>query len=105
LSSAVELCEWLVDQGTLVRAHDPAVKTLPQDLAERITLVDSARAAVDGASALVVSTPWPDYRQVAAAGVAARMANRLVLDANRFFGATLGADPSMRHLSVGKASA
>jgi hypothetical protein len=30
--------EWLVDQGTLVRAHDPAVKTLPPDLAERITL-------------------------------------------------------------------
>ena len=87
-----------------MRAHDPAVKTLPRDLAARITLVDSALAAVDGASALVVSTPWPDYRQVAPADVAARMINGLVLDANRFLGATLGADASMRYVSVGKGS-
>jgi UDPglucose 6-dehydrogenase len=103
-SSSVELCEWLVDRGARVRAHDPAVKTLPPDLAARITLVDSALAAVDGASALVVSTPWPDYRKVAPADVAARMTNRLTLDANRFLGATLGADPSMRYVSVGKGS-
>src|SRR5450759_2140238 len=38
-SSAVELCEWLHAQGATVRAHDPAVKTLPPDLAARITLV------------------------------------------------------------------
>jgi UDPglucose 6-dehydrogenase len=104
-SSSVELCEWLADRDARVRAHDPAVKMLPPNLAARITLVNSPLAAVDGASALVVSTPWPDYRQVTPADVVARMSNRLVLDANRFLGATLGADPSMRYVSVGRASA
>jgi UDPglucose 6-dehydrogenase len=102
-SSAVELCEWLGRQGAIVRAHDPAVKVLAPDLAAWMTLADSPLGAVEGASALVVSTAWPEYRHVAAAEVAARMSDGLVLDAGRFLDATLGADASLRYLSVGKA--
>jgi len=103
-SSSVELCEWLLDRGATVRAHDPAVKTLPAGLASGVVLVDSALSAVQGASALVVATPWPEYRNVAAGEVAARMTRRLVLDANRFTGGTLGKDASIEYLSVGKGS-
>ena len=104
-SSSIELCHWLVDRGATVRAHDPAVKTLPLDLVGRIALADSALSAIHGASALVVSTPWPEYRQVAAAEVAARMARHLVLDANRFTGETLGSEAGIEYVSVGKFSA
>ncbi len=61
-SSAVELCRWLHAQGARVRAHDPAVRALPAGLAAHVELTDSAAAAADGASALVVATPWPEYR-------------------------------------------
>jgi UDPglucose 6-dehydrogenase len=101
-SSAIELCQWLVDQGATVRAHDPAVRSLPADLVDRFVLAESALSAVQGASALVVATPWPEYREVAVGDVAARMARRLVLDANRFTGATLGAHGDIEYLSVGK---
>lgn len=104
-SSAIELCHWLVDRGATVRAHDPVVKTLPLDLVGRIALADSALSAIHGASALVVSTPWPEYRQIAAGEVAAHMTRRLVLDSNRFTGATLGAHNDIEYLSVGKAGA
>jgi UDPglucose 6-dehydrogenase len=103
-SSAVELCQWLASQGADVRAHDPAVKSLPAELAAQVHLADSALSAVEGASALIVATPWPEYREVVAGDVAARMAGRLVLDANRFLGKTLGACASIEYLSVGKAS-
>jgi UDPglucose 6-dehydrogenase len=101
-SSAVELCRWLVDRGATVRAHDPAVKTLPPDLHGRIELAGDAAAALDRASALVVSTPWPEFRAVAAGELAARMKRRLVLDASCFTGGTLGREAGIEYVSVGR---
>ena len=104
-SSAVELCRWLHDQGATVRAHDPAVTQLPPDIASYVRLAGSPLDAAAGASALVVATPWPEYRQVVAEDVTARMTRALVLDANRFLGNTLAQNPAVEYLSVGKASA
>jgi UDPglucose 6-dehydrogenase len=106
-SSAIELCYWLADRGARVHAHDPVVEksSLPEDLAERITLVHTSLAAVDGAAALVVCTPWPEYRNVPAADVVPRMARPLVLDAARFTAGTLGADKAITYVSVGRTSA
>jgi len=104
-SSAVELGQWLHAQGAVVRAHDPAVKQLPPDVASCIQLADSALGAAVGASALVVATPWPEYRQVASGDVVAKMTRPLVLDANRFLGETLGRTSDIEYLSVGKPSA
>ncbi len=101
-SSAVELCRWLHAHGAVVRAHDPAVTQLPPDLAAWMRLTDAAAAASEGASALVVATPWPDYRLVSAADVVSRMTRRLVLDANRFLAETIGRTPGVEYLSVGK---
>jgi hypothetical protein len=78
---------------------------LPPELAAQITLTESALDAVTAASALVVCTPWPGYRQVSAVDVSSRMTKRLVLDANRFLGGTIGADPSFIYASVGRARA
>jgi UDPglucose 6-dehydrogenase len=102
-SSSIELCHWLALNGALVRAHDPAVRSLPADLSQGMTLVETALSAVEGASALVVATPWPEYRQVIAADVAARMSRMLVLDANRFLGETVGRLAGAEYVSVGKA--
>ncbi|MGI8728803.1 MAG: nucleotide sugar dehydrogenase [Solirubrobacteraceae bacterium] len=96
-SSAIALCEWLVEQGVHVRAHDPAVKELPQNLAARVELCGDAETAAAGADALVVCTPWPEYRSVAAA-------TSIVIDAAGFLKATLGANPAVRYVQVGSSS-
>lgn len=101
-SSAVELCRWLHDCGAVVRAHDPAVKTLPSDVARFIDLTADPIAAVAGASALVVATEWPDYRRVPPEQIAARMTRGLVIDASRFLGETVGRRPEIEYLSVGR---
>ena len=55
--------------------------------------------------ALVVAPPWPEFRGIEASQAARRMAGTLVLDANRFLVATLGAQVGLRYLSVGRAAA
>lgn len=100
-SASVELCQWVHGQGGTLVAHDPAVSALPADLRETLTLTRDPLEAVTGADALVVSTPWPDYRAIGAADVAARMRGSIVLDANRFLAATLGAERALRYVTVG----
>jgi UDPglucose 6-dehydrogenase len=102
-SSAIELCRQLSGRGAIIAAHDPAVRELPHDLSPLVRMADTAASAVKGASALVVATPWPEYRAVPASDVIREMARPLVLDANRFLTATLGADSAIEYCSVGRA--
>jgi UDPglucose 6-dehydrogenase len=99
-SAAVELCEQLAGLGATVRAFDPAIRALPAELAGRIALQPSAAAALAGASALVVATEWPEFREVALASALPAMKRRLVLDPNRFLAAAL-AGLDAEYLAVG----
>jgi UDPglucose 6-dehydrogenase len=101
-SAAVEFCEQLAGLGATVQAFDPAVAALPAGLAARITLAPSAAAALAGASALVVTTEWPQFREVALAAALPTMKRRLVLDPNRFLAAAL-AGLEAEHVAVGVA--
>jgi UDPglucose 6-dehydrogenase len=101
-SSAVELCRWLLEQGASVRAHDPAVKHAPPELSGRLTLADDPLATVAGASALVVATPWPEFKLVSPVDAVGRMTRRLVLDANGFLGQTFGTHAGIEFVSVGR---
>jgi UDPglucose 6-dehydrogenase len=103
-SSSVELCEWLSMQGARVQAHDPAIKTMPSELHDKISLCASASDALRDADALVVATEWPDYRGIDVDSVLSSMKNAIVLDAGRFLSATLGADDRIEYVTVGKPS-
>jgi UDPglucose 6-dehydrogenase len=101
-SSALELCRWLREQEAEVSAHDPAVAALPDsDLAAGIEMADSALAAATGADALVVSTAWPEYRELAAAEILGAMRGSLVVDAAGHLAGTVGADPAAAYVRVG----
>jgi UDPglucose 6-dehydrogenase len=100
-SSAVELCAWLLEQGANVRAHDPAVRKLPQELA-RVELCASPLDAAQAADALVVATEWQEYRGVDMRAVAAAMRTPLVLDANRFLAENVEALAQIKYVTVGK---
>lgn len=68
-------------KGRTVRVHDPLV---PSD--EAGIPVQAARdpmAACDGADAVAVMTPWPEYREIEADDLAARMRGRTVIDPYR----------------------
>jgi len=80
-SLAVELCNWMIDQGVTVRVQDPMVEDLPQHWAGVVTRCNDPVSAVQGADALIVATEWPVYKTAAAQLAGMPL---VVLDANRF---------------------
>ena len=101
-SSSVELCLWLAGRGAQVLAHDPAVKALPGDLNGKFKLCSTPAETLQGASALVVTTAGEEYRTVTAETLGSSMRDPIVIDPNRFLAATLGGDPHVRYVTVGR---
>jgi UDPglucose 6-dehydrogenase len=101
-SSAVELCQWLIEQGAQVQAHDPVVKQLPEQVA-RVRLCASPLEAAQHVEALVIATEWPEYRAISMPEALTAMHKPLVLDANRFLSAALESLPNVVYATVGKA--
>jgi UDPglucose 6-dehydrogenase len=102
-SSAVELCRWLVSAGAQVRAHDPAISTLPAEL-EQVELCSSPLQATAGADVLVVCTAWSEYLHVDVEEILSSLALAQVIDPAGVLRADLAADPRVRYLSVGASS-
>jgi UDPglucose 6-dehydrogenase len=102
-SSAIELCRWLDSAGAEVRAYDPAVRALPGSLADHVQLCPTALLAAKDADALVVSTPWPELREISPDALRAVMRGVLVLDAAGFLADSLGAESGFQYVRVGTA--
>jgi UDPglucose 6-dehydrogenase len=98
-SVAIELCRDLLAWGAEVRAHDPVVSVVPDDLAA-VRLCASAEAAVAGADSLVLATAWPDYKQLPAEDLVAAMREKFVIDPDRFLN-SWGALPNVRYVTIG----
>lgn len=101
-SDSVALCEWLTAQGASVRVHDPAVKSLPEELSKKLELCATPIGALENAVALVLATPWPEYKDFAGDSIVQAMQKPLVVDPNRFLEQTLGIDPRIHYVAVGK---
>lgn len=100
-SASVELCRDLAAAGAFVKAHDPGVRVLPDDLADGVTLCETPLEAVDGASALAVQTDWPAYRDVDPDRVVAAMRSAIIVDPNGFLLDGLGEVSGVRYVRVG----
>ncbi len=100
-SAAVELCQQLLTAGARVQAHDPALKSLPAELAA-ISLAGDLAAALQGADAAVVCTEWPAFREANWAGLLPRMTHRLVVDANGFLDRQISGVPGVEFVAVGR---
>ena len=63
------------------QVHDPAV---PEDgVPKALTRMRGPLQALDGAAALLILTPWPEYRVIAPAAIADRLAGNDVIDPYR----------------------
>lgn len=100
-SAAVELCQQLLAAGARVQAFDPAIQSLPAELAA-IVLARDLAGAVSGADAIVVCTEWPQFRLAQWSDLRNSMHRpAVVVDANRFLDRELAGLPDIEHLSVG----
>jgi UDPglucose 6-dehydrogenase len=102
-SMSVELCDWLIARGAKVCVHDPEVKALPRAWTGKVERADDPVAAVEGAQALVMSTEWPQYREVAPSQIVDAAPGIVVLDANRFL-LHLAGHTMLKYVAVGMPS-
>ncbi len=102
-SLAVELCNWLIEQGARVRVHDPVVKELPTNWNGCVQRFDEALGALEGAQVLLVGTEWPEYKEIPKDRVAGAAPGLVVLDPNRFL-PSLGTAVVLRYIAVGTPS-
>jgi UDPglucose 6-dehydrogenase len=100
-SSSIELCRELVRAGAVVKAHDSAVRDVPDELSGVLTLCPTPLEAAEDSSALVIETDWPSYREVEPERLMAAMRSPIVVDANGFLLETLGAVSGLRYATVG----
>ena len=100
-SSALELCRWLAAERASVHAYDPAISALPAGEPAEIELASNPIAALDGAEALVVCTPWQEFRRITADEITGSMTQPVVLDPGGHLRDTLGQVGAIRYLRVG----
>jgi UDPglucose 6-dehydrogenase len=100
-SSAVELALALQARGAIATAFDPAIRELPAELSGRFALASSPALAVAEADAVVVATPWPQFRELPWPDLVASMATPTVVDAGWFLAASLQHRPGIAYAAVG----
>lgn len=68
--------------GTRLKLHDPLVPAYAA-VSARAEIAPDPLSAIEDADALMILTPWPQYRAIAPAHIAGRMRGRIVLDPYR----------------------
>lgn len=99
-SQALELGAWLSSNGVQVRGFDPAIQALPANV-RGIDLAADVADALEGADAAVLATAWPEFRDLRADVVVARMRRACVVDQAGFV-QHLGDDPRIAYVRVGR---
>jgi UDPglucose 6-dehydrogenase len=87
-------------QSWPLRVFDPVV---PASAAQHPRCVgcDTALTAAEGVDALVIATPWPEFRHLSAADLAARMRGRMIVDPYRVLAPEAAAAAGVRHFVLG----
>jgi len=100
-STAVELCRALAARGAVVEAYDPVVRELPGDVSAIVRLSPTLEDALRDASAAVVATEWPEFRNIDAKLVRL-MAEPYVFDATGFLRAGFAEHAGMKYFVCGR---
>ena len=87
----------------VLRLHDPVVPASAARHPRAQSSMDPLEAA-SGADALMILTPWPEYRAIAASRVAAAMRGRTVLDPYAVLDAQAAAAAGLDLYSLGRGS-
>lgn len=85
--------------GIELKVHDPVV---PASVVPQTVGVAMAEGVADVADAVLLMTPWPAYRQIDPAALAARMRGRVVIDPYRLLDTQKAAAAGLALYSIGR---
>jgi UDPglucose 6-dehydrogenase len=101
-SPAVEVVKLLVERGATVRAHDPAA--LPNAAARLpgILLREDPYDAAEGADAVALCTPWPEYAAIDFGRLKRVMCGDLLLDGRNMLDMAEVEAAGLRYVGIGR---
>jgi UDPglucose 6-dehydrogenase len=100
-SIALELLEQLLGAGARPVAFDPKVTTLPGLLDLGVSIATKPDDVFDGAEAVIVATPWPEFLDIDLK-VLATMNRKVLIDQNGFLVGRMSVAPDVIHIVAGK---
>jgi UDPglucose 6-dehydrogenase len=83
---ALVLINWLLEQGAVVRVHDPeAMENVRKDYNDKLTYCKKPMHALDGADALAIMTEWGDYQRPEFKAMFQRMKSPVIFDGRNLY--------------------
>jgi UDPglucose 6-dehydrogenase len=100
---AIPLIEGLIAAGAQVRAYDRAAReNARQRFGTKVALVEDEYAAVEGASALILMTEWPEFRLPDWEDIKGRMKTPVIFDGRNIYTAELLRDRGFHYVGIGR---
>lgn len=102
-SLAVELCDWLLDQGANVMVYDPVVKVLLNRWSGRVFYSTNPVIDTKEVNVLILGTEWSEFRDLVNQLANDRKLELIIIDANRHLHNLLPKfiDAGIRYIAVG----
>lgn len=85
MSPAVELCQRLLKEGSLLRVHDPKAMEKAKPILPQATFVADMNMVADGCDALVVATEWPQFKKLDLERARKIMTHPIMFDGRNLF--------------------
>jgi len=101
-SPALATIELLLMRGARVQAYDPAAMATAARALPELPMTQNAYHAATGADAVLVATPWNEFRQIDLHRVADLMSGDVLLDGRNLYDPRVVADARMRYLGIGR---
>ena len=101
-SAALEIIADLVREGMQIRAHDPKADRTEIATHGEFQFFEDVYEAIAGAEALVLITPWPEYKSLDYARVGKLMAGRVVIDTANLLDAARLEGMGFKYLDIGR---
>jgi UDPglucose 6-dehydrogenase len=87
-SPAIEIIHLLQSEGARVKAYDPAANAVAASVLPGVELCSDAYAVAEGADALILVTPWSEFRRVDLERVRQSMRYPLLVDGRNLYDPT-----------------
>lgn len=101
-SPALATIELLLSRGARVQAYDPAAMPTALRALPELAMTENVYQAATGADAVLVATPWNEFRQIDLHRVASLMKGDLLLDGRNLYEPRVVAESCLRYLGIGR---
>ncbi len=103
-SPAISVIDMLEERGATVRAHDPKAMANAARKLPHLILAEDPYHAAEGADAVLICTPWPEYRALDLHRLRGAMRGDLLMDGRNILEPALASAAGLHYEGIGRAA-